>query len=387
MILENEVEMELERGIQWPAGVPRDYEEMFSKGSIWVKFIQGRLRTLNKVGRNFEDLYQDMVLKLISANVLDKFVQKAMTRLPSEMTTVELCAYIGITLKKLEYLHWRHASRDNPDKKVRAKQCPIWMPTPLRGGKYSKDAVYSRSDVLDFDRLFDMPESGCRRNDGSFAMQKRGKTQTVIVRDQDGEVLFDHDGNALKEKIPVLDDDGNQVMVDINVYVARQTVFAPTGDGFRTYLANALHNHFANFCRTKSRKEKEHLLSPNSVVTGSSDGSFHVSATFEEGSAWESSLADSISHPDELEARIDFADQFKEACQEAGLNTDVLSDYISGLETEGAGPTEAAKPIVDVLDHMAKTGRDLPDAFSKIRGFTLSRELTRRIRGQARKAV
>lgn len=368
----------MERVVQWPAGVPRDYNEMFRKGSEWVRFIQGRLRTLNKVGRNFEDLYQDMVLRLMSAQVLEKFVQKAMTRLPAEMTAEEMCAYIGITFKKLEYLQWRYSVADDPTKKVRDKQRPIWVPTPIRGGRYSRAAVYSRSDVIDFDRHFDAEGSGLRRNDGKFPVQKRRKFKE--------EAVFDADGNAIKTRVPVTDDDGNQVFMDVNLYVARQTVFAPTGDGFRTYLANALHNHFANYCRTKFRKEKEHLLSPNSVVSSASDGSYHVSATFEEGGSWESSLADGLAHEDELEAKLDFAQQFKEACEEAGLDTEILAEHIQRLESDGTEATGPAQPFVEIIDHMAKTGKDLPEAFAKVVGFTLSRDLTRRIRGQARRA-
>lgn len=335
----------------WPVGVPKDYKELFAKGSDWEKFIQGRLRAYNKVGRNFADLYQDMVIKLISSQVLEKFVKKAMTRLPATMSAQEMCDYVGIPFKKLEYLQWRFrlTAEDRTAKNVRLGQTPFFMPTPIEGtgGVYSRKARYLRAEVIEFNQNL---EAGvkCRRNDGKHVQKRLNKEGKVI---------------------------------EVGVAVERVTEFAPTGDGFKTYIGQAIHNHFANFCRTKARKEQEHLLSPNSVVSNSGQGSYRVSASFEEGSAWEATLSDTLSHPDEIEARLDFAHQFRDACAEAGLSLEAISDYISGLESEGAGPTQKASALVDLFDHMAKTGKDLPDAFAKIHGVTLSKNLTRRIRG------
>lgn len=305
----------------WPEGVPRDYNALFKKGGVWEKFILGRLRTYNKVGRNLQDIYQDIALKLVAAQVLEKFVKKATTRLPPRVTLQEMLDFCAISLEKFESLRLSYLAEVNPK--------PIWMPFPIEG----ETDLYTRADVIDFDRV------------------------------------LEEDSAAESQRTAGL---------------VRKTVFLPTAEGFKTYLGNAIRNHFVNFCRTKSRREKESLLNPNSIVASSGDGMFHTAGSFEDVSSWEANLAEPLAyHPDELEARLDFAAQFREACAEAGLDPDVIADYMTGLEEAGAGPTPKAKTLVDVIDHMARTGQDLPEAFERVHNFSLSRRLTRRIRSQA----
>lgn len=307
----------------WPEGIPRTNAELFREGGEWQKFILNKLRSFNKVGRNLRDLYQDICLRLIAANVLEKFVKKACTRLPAEMTAEEMCAYLGIPYKTLEYMHWRY---DNPTK-ARQDQVPVWMPTPIRGGRYSKKGIYARADVIDLDHLMDKPGSGCKRKNG----------------------------------------------------MARRMTFAPTGDGFKTYLGQAVHNHFANYCRTVSRKEKENLLPGSAVVSSHTDGSYHVSTSFEDNSSWEANLVDPVMHEDALEARMDFVKHFCEACEEAGLDASVIGDYMLGQTVTA---TEDAITGIEILEYMAKARVPLHEAFQKVRGVTLSTSLVRKIQGK-----
>lgn len=313
----------MEDGTIWPEGIPRTNAELFQEGGEWQKFILNKLRSFNKVGRNLRDLYQDICLRLIAANVLEKFVKKACQRLPAELTTEEMCAYLGISCKTLEYMHWRYA---NPTK-ARKDQVPVWMPTPIRGGRYSKKGVYARADVIDLDHLMDKPGSGCQRKQG----------------------------------------------------VVRRMVFAPTGDGFKTYLGQAVHNHFANYCRTVSRKEKENLLPGSAVVSNHSDGSYHIATSFEDNASWEANLVAPSIHDDALEARMDFVKHFCEACVEAGLDASAIGDYMLGQTMTASEDTLTG---IEILECMAKSRVPLHEAVQKVCGVTLSTGLVRKIQGK-----
>jgi len=65
-----------------------------------------------------------------------------------------------------------------------------------------------------------------------------------------------------------------------------------TARGFKSYLTRAIHNHFANWCRTRSRKYKEQLLSPTSALARQTSGCCRQVAHLEDlTGGWESNIA------------------------------------------------------------------------------------------------
>lgn len=70
--------------------------------------------------------------------------------------------------------------------------------------------------------------------------------------------------------------------------------------GFKTYLQTSIHNAFANICRTKSRRDKEQVLPPTTVVTLQSDGSYCQSANIEDFSSWEANITAAMTDEESL---------------------------------------------------------------------------------------
>ena len=61
--------------------------------------------------------------------------------------------------------------------------------------------------------------------------------------------------------------------------------------GFTAYLTQAIHNHFANFCRTRSRKYRDTLLSGQAVLKHLGGGAYALTGQDPEGSDWMAGLS------------------------------------------------------------------------------------------------
>lgn len=247
----------------WPEGVPRNYDELVREHD---DFVGRAVARYNKVGRNFEELLQEVWCKLIGSRVLERFVESGARRLPVMMKATEACALLGINWKQ-----WENT--------LRRKQ---WLAGPVEGTRCSKDALYATADILDMD-----------------------------------------EGDHWKHR-------------------PNKRVRPPfTAKGFKAYLQRAVHNHFANWCRTRSRKYKEQLLSPQSVLgQQQSDGNYRQKAEIEDMSSWENSIAEAMTL-DEEEA-VDLA----EVIRRARLNLAVADD----------GSWEDPK-TAEVIDYLVQQGR------------------------------
>jgi DNA-directed RNA polymerase specialized sigma24 family protein len=114
--------------------VPATYDELFK---TYGPFISQRLRRLNKVDRHLEDLIQDVYLKLIQANVIEKFKQSTLRKLPESMTAVQATEFLGITWQR-----WCSAMSA-------AKNEKVWMPRPAVGTNiYGRNTEFHTSDIL-----------------------------------------------------------------------------------------------------------------------------------------------------------------------------------------------------------------------------------------------
>ena len=207
---------------RWPLGVPKDYNEMIK---TYGNVIMSEIYRRNIVKGNAEDHFQEVVLKLVSSRVLEKFVQRVLStdheEKPETMTAEEACVLLGITFGS-----WRHAQyqyiknfverlsgklpddRTNDDKgTLYVAGCgkPLywvsWMPQPISGSAYSLNSVYKTSEVLD---LHEKP----------------------------------YFSNAA---------------LNINAWPKRSV----EPHHFQAYLLRAVRNHFFNTCRTIIRKHKD----------------------------------------------------------------------------------------------------------------------------------
>jgi DNA-directed RNA polymerase specialized sigma24 family protein len=207
---------------RWPAGVPKNNDEMIK---TYDKVIMAEIYRRNIVKGNASDHYQEVVLKLIQGKVLEKFVKRVLSTTyedkPETMTTSEVCVLLGITFSA-----WRSRQRDylknfverlsgklpedrtNDDKGtlfVPGHPKPLywvsWMPQPIEGSAYSPNSVYRTSDILD-----------------------------VHERPYFKKSTFQVDAWPKREVEP---------------------------HHFQAYLLQAVRNHFYNACRTIRRKHKD----------------------------------------------------------------------------------------------------------------------------------
>lgn len=206
---------------RWPENVPRNYNEL-ARGE-WGKYITKTVARLNKVGRNAEDLQQYIWEKILSTDLLEKYVTRMYRDAPPVeaetefyLTAKEACTYLGITWgqwnAKLWYYHGKVLRPGN-----------TWMPLPVTGGQFSRQAKYNFRDIV--------------RVASNATFKKHGEIGTL----PEGMVIpEDH-----LETTPMKSIDAN----------------------FMGYLKNAIHNHYCNFVRTKERREKERPYDTFSTFT------------------------------------------------------------------------------------------------------------------------
>lgn len=127
----------------------------------------------------------------------------------------------------------------------------FWMPTPVKGTHFSKDSLYLTSDIQTLD------ESGFLKDN---RMAERRKPEV-------------------------------------------------TGRGFKSYLSQAIKNHFKNLLRTRSRRHKERGMDPRAALVSDSSGVFRKVAMIEDGFSWEETLTDDA--PVSMEDMIDMATAMK----------------------------------------------------------------------------
>ena len=221
-------------GIQfdWPVEpkFPKDYGELEKK---YGAFVAVQVNRHNKVGRNVQDILQEIWSKLCSSRFLEKFLLSAAKRYPVHMTGEEACAYLGINFHTWLWFHGQF--RKNPE------EAPLWMPSPVEGGIYSKKALYYTEDI--------------------FILEE--------IRDEIGRSMKP----VRARKRPLL-----------------------SIHGFKAYLARSIHNYFANWCRGQDRHYKESLLAPSTFLKKLSNGEYKCRSSYSDDppAAWEDSLPDQV---------------------------------------------------------------------------------------------
>jgi hypothetical protein len=213
----------------WPRDLPRTYEAVMQMYGSYV-YHQVRHVSRIKTVTELEEVNQIVWLKLIEADVLNKFAQTAMSKVASSMTFVEALAYLGVTA----------------DEFVAASKQATWKVEPLSGEPLEPDAIYFRGDLDTMEMMGYFPE-------------QRGPRRKP----------------------------------------------EPCAKGFKSYLGRAVHNHFVNLLRTRSRRHKERGMDSRIVLTGDTAGIYNRVAVLEEASSWEDNLSDTRGAP--IEDLMDLA--------------------------------------------------------------------------------
>lgn len=291
---------------EWPEGVPETYDELARE---YGTFVADRVGRYNKVNRNLDDLIQYIWMQLIAGKVLEKYVDRARSTLPPTLTAVEVAKYLGLTIEVFLDAQARYHK-----KKGSRRKAPPWMPTPLEDGDpLSEQSVYLAQDVEALNEMMDQP----RNNVGKRTAE--------------------------------------QVMPFVGAH------------GFRAYLTQAIHNHYANWCRTRSRKWKDVLLSPNSIIGETSPGVFKHRGYSEDGTSWESALVSASMDAETTVQCREFVDRSLAGtghgdslgviAARSNIDMSRVDDWEEYVDDEGyrrQRPTAEAKRCLMVLDYVAE---------------------------------
>lgn len=282
---------------EWPEGLPRDFNDLFKYENA---YILKKIQVYNQVQRNLEDLVQDIWMKLIQSNLLVKFVERTARQLPETIRADEAAGLLGITLYQLQV------------------------------------ALYYRSHVgLSFEPC-----------NGTIEMDHT----TGLGRIQARTLFLTADIQALDRKYPKYDQDARTE--------PRRFIWRLQSTGFRPYLTQAIHNHFANWCRTRFRKYKEMLLAGTSILKSGSDGSYTSSGHNAEAVDWESRLVAMTMNDEDF---VSVVETVQDEFSSAGIDPQSLTETESYTEsyTDEAGqlcsrvrqrPTAAAMRSLELLD-------------------------------------
>ena len=189
--------------------IPSSYEDLFRTEAA---FIRSTILRINPGGAGtYEDVFQHISLKIIESDVLGKFQRMVASRAPLTMTAEEACQRLGIKFaqwRSRQYAFRFGVKKAGMEKPWKAK----WAPEPVdgegkvKGGHEGYAGRGTRYLTLDVERLAE--EKGFRRLHFTPAVS----TGPVISAAQ-----------------------------------------------WRGYLKTAIHNHWANYCRTSSRRHKERV--------------------------------------------------------------------------------------------------------------------------------
>ncbi len=274
-------------GWGWPKGVPCDYDAMVQEYGTYVTKTVTRY---NKVDRNLKDLLQDVWAKLVGSRLLEKFVEGAARRLPSTMTALEACEFLGVSFPQ-----WCGTLQRKP-----------WLLLPLEGSRFSKTAIFDTREIIDIDH-------GAARS------------------------LW-----------------GNRPVPRMRPEI--------TSRGFKTYLSQTIHNHFANWCRTRSRKYKEQLLAPTSVLARQTDGCCRQTSSIEDlAGGWEANIAAAMTIDEE--SLLDLVDVIKRARIDLGTSAGV--EVLDFLIAQGKSCEDGPRRNVEILSLLGQ-GMTLHEAAKRV---------------------
>ena len=186
--------------------IPKTYTEMITN---FGPFIANEVRSRNTVLVNFEDALQDVHMKLLEAQFLARFWERAENTVCPDVLTADLvCETLGIKFSQWSVRQWAYHRGWKVDGNADKRKHTRWLPTPIQ--------------------MSGAPEGSCV----GYASRKalyRGKDIAILIRDND-----DYGWR-------------NQGPIQI-------THTPPTFRSFLNYLGAAVRNHFQNFCRTRRRK-------------------------------------------------------------------------------------------------------------------------------------
>lgn len=288
--------------------VPRDPNDLVR---TYTPFVAMLVRRYNKIPTHFEDLVAHTWLKLVEVRVIDKYHAQTGS-LPKKMTAEQACSYCQITFRQWKVSLWRaslgdyreangvkssrelmntvferdhgvccQCNRDtmkvitaleilkarDPQLYTEKRQAlfsslgipltraELWMITRKKGAAKTSKALDDLQTTCLFCTRRTKTEWAPTPLEGGWASKK-----AVYAREDVERYKMEREANTR-----------SKVHTNLPAVVAPATTKGP----FKAYLARSVFNIYANWCRTRFRRYKEHYLAPT-----------------EDGQSWESFVED-----------------------------------------------------------------------------------------------
>jgi len=133
-----------------------------------------------------------------------------------------------------------------------------------------------------------------------------------------------------------------------------------TAKGFKAYLEQAVHNAFANFCRTRNRKHRDHPIAHTTGLVPTSAGEYRRSADLENQTCWEDSITEAMTL--DREDIIDLARQIQKA--NIDLGSEQGAEVLDLLVKQGKSCNDGPQRNIDTLTLIGQ-GYSLTEAVKK----------------------
>jgi hypothetical protein len=292
------------------------------------KFIEKRSFNYTKIKRNGADLHQHIWVRLCEANVLDKFAARLSSTLLHEhwsrqISTVDMCFLLGVSPES--YRLWMN-------REVPLRDDLKWWPEPV------------------------VPVRVTANTKKILEVQGQAWFRVLTPTQQKKYMATLKVGLFSRKSIYLVSD--AITIADCKPFQHYEPSVLPSWvkpsqvkSKFVGYLCQAIHNHYANFCRDHARHfTKEYVLSPDSIVQG---GGHFTRRDAENGPSWEDLLpAEHSVGPEDI---LHLATGLREACKQNGVSPEtpegqeiieiMASGYTMGEAIEQVGYKVTQKQI------------------------------------------
>lgn len=294
--------------------VPDDYVPKNNNDLVrrYEPFVAMVVRRYNKIPTNFEDLLQHIWLKLVEVDIIGKYLKGGVGQLPKQMTAEQACGFCRITFRQWKVSLWRaqlgdyrqangvktnrelteavfardhgvccQCNRDtmqvvkalsilkerNAELYAEKRQAlfaslgipltrtDLWMTTRKAGASKKSTKIEDLQTTCLFCAKRSKTEWAPTPLEGGWASKK-----AVFAREDVERYKAEREGNSRSK---------------VHTDIPEVTLPTSPRGSFKPYLARAVHNHYANWCRTRDRRYKEQYLAP-----------------MEDGQAWEAFIED-----------------------------------------------------------------------------------------------
>lgn len=218
-----------------PEEIPSNYDELFRD---YGAFIAAAVRKHNKVGRNFDEMYAHVQMRLVEKDVISLFMQNVAEKLPQRMTAVQACEFLGVKWKQWEVKMWTYHAGDPIYSKDRTRiigrRQGGWMPTPINSDEF-RTRIIEQNEKRAAKGLAPkvMPDCpGCQSKNAIFDIDDiiTLSTDETLLKNGTVRGAFAKQGPCVRPEMKA------------------------TKAHFQAYLSKSIYSDFANWCRTYARK-------------------------------------------------------------------------------------------------------------------------------------